>query len=175
MSARVSVRFSLSGHDMNGFALGPDGRIYGTIGDRGFNIVTREGVKYEYPDQGAVFRFDPDGSNFEVVHTGLRNPKEIAFFDRGPVDATRMQMGGSWSIRAPFSPGGASSASGGALRPSPPPPPRFWRQAASAPRAWCAVPRCWTSGTACPSRCAGPAAGPSSRLPSRRGRFGSSP
>jgi len=73
------VRFSLSGHDLNGFELGPDGRLYGTVGDRGFNFTTAEGVSYEFPDQGAVFRFDPDGSNFEVIHTGLRNPKEIAF------------------------------------------------------------------------------------------------
>jgi quinoprotein glucose dehydrogenase len=77
------VHISLSGHDMNGFALGVDGRIYGTIGDRGFNIVTREGVTYKFLDQGAVFRFEPDGSNFEVVHAGLRNPKEIAFDEFG--------------------------------------------------------------------------------------------
>ena len=77
------VHISLSGHDMNGFALGNDGRIYGTIGDRGFNVTTREGRKYEHPNTGAVFRFEPDGSNFEVVHTGLRNPKEIAFDEFG--------------------------------------------------------------------------------------------
>lgn len=73
------VRVSLSGHDLNGFAYGPDGRIYATIGDRGFNITTKEGRHYAYPGQGAVLRFDPDGSNMEVFHTGLRNPKEIAF------------------------------------------------------------------------------------------------
>lgn len=73
------VRVSLSGHDMNGFAIGPDGRIYGTIGDRGFSVTTKEGREYHYPNEGAVFRFEPDGSGFEVVHTGLRNPKEIAF------------------------------------------------------------------------------------------------
>ena len=73
------VRISLSGHDLNGFALGPDGRIYATIGDRGFNIKTKEGKYYAYPDQGAILRFDPDGSNMEVFQTGLRNPKEIAF------------------------------------------------------------------------------------------------
>lgn len=73
------VRVSFSGHDMNGFALGPDGRIYGTIGDRGFNVKTASGKQYVYPDQGAIFRFEPDGTNFEVIHTGLRNPKEIAF------------------------------------------------------------------------------------------------
>jgi len=77
------VRVSLSGHDMNGFTLGPDGRIYGTIGDRGFNFTTREGRKYVSPDRGAVFRFEPDGTNFEVVHTGLRNPKELAFDNWG--------------------------------------------------------------------------------------------
>ena len=73
------VRFSLSGHDLNGFALGPDGRLYGTVGDRGFNLRTSEGVVYEMPNEGAVFRFEPDGTQFEVIHTGLRNPKEIAF------------------------------------------------------------------------------------------------
>ncbi|SHJ23229.1 quinoprotein glucose dehydrogenase [Rubritalea squalenifaciens DSM 18772] len=77
------VRVSFSGHDLNGFALGPDGRIYGTIGDRGFNLKTKEGKHYVYPGQGAVIRFEPDGSNMEVVHTGLRNPKEIAFDQYG--------------------------------------------------------------------------------------------
>lgn len=73
------VRISLSGHDLNGFALGPDGRVYGTIGDRGFSLTTKEGKEYHYPNEGAAFRFEPDGTGFEVFHTGLRNPKEIAF------------------------------------------------------------------------------------------------
>lgn len=73
------VRVSFSGHDLNGFVLGPDGRLYATIGDRGFSITTREGKLYHFPGQGAILRFDPDGSHMEVVHTGLRNPKEIAF------------------------------------------------------------------------------------------------
>jgi hypothetical protein len=30
--------------------------------------------------------------------TDPKNPVEIAFHDRGPVDSTRMQMGGSWSV-----------------------------------------------------------------------------
>ncbi len=77
------VRVSFSGHDLNGFALGPDGRIYGTMGDRGMSFKTKEGKDYQLPDEGAIFRFDPDGSNFEIIHTGLRNPKEIAFDDHG--------------------------------------------------------------------------------------------
>jgi len=59
------VRISLSGHDMNGFAIGPDGRVWGTIGDRGFNVTTKEGKKYDSRNRGAVFRFEPDGTNFE--------------------------------------------------------------------------------------------------------------
>ncbi len=77
------VRISLSGHDLNGFTLGPDGRIYGTVGDRGLNLITKEGVAYDYHNQGCVFRFEPDGSGFEIFHTGLRNPKEIAFDSLG--------------------------------------------------------------------------------------------
>ncbi len=77
------VRISLSGHDLNGFTLGPDGRIYGTIGDRGYSLTTKEGKTYHYPNEGALFRFEPDGSGFEIVHTGLRNPKEIAFDELG--------------------------------------------------------------------------------------------
>jgi quinoprotein glucose dehydrogenase len=73
------VRVSLSGHDLNGFTLGPDGRIYGTVGDRGFSVLTQAGVTYDFPNEGAAFRFEPDGTGFEVFHTGLRNPKEIAF------------------------------------------------------------------------------------------------
>lgn len=77
------VRVSLSGHDLNGFTLGPDGRIYGTIGDRGLSVLTKEGKSYDYPNEGAAFRFEPDGTGFEIFHTGLRNPKEIAFDDFG--------------------------------------------------------------------------------------------
>lgn len=77
------VKIWFSGHDMNGFALGNDGRIYSTIGDRGFSITTREGNQINIPNRGVVMRFEPDGSGLEVVHTGLRNPKEIAFDDFG--------------------------------------------------------------------------------------------
>jgi len=79
MHEGFGVRVSLSGHDLNGFVLGPDGRLYGTIGDRGMHLTTDEGRIHSYTNQGAVFRFDPDGSNFEVIHAGLRNPKELAF------------------------------------------------------------------------------------------------
>lgn len=76
------VRVGFLGHDLHGLIMGPDGRIYFTIGDRGSNIKV-DGKTVGNPDTGCVFRCNPDGSELEVFAFGLRNPQELAFDQYG--------------------------------------------------------------------------------------------
>ncbi|MBL6764795.1 MAG: HEAT repeat domain-containing protein [Verrucomicrobiae bacterium] len=83
LSHGYGVRFSLTGHDMHGLIIGPDGKLYFSIGDRGSTVITQELKLLAYPDEGCVYRCNLDGSGLEVVHRGLRNPQELAFDDFG--------------------------------------------------------------------------------------------
>ncbi len=73
------IHIAYAGHDMHGLTLGPDGKIYWSIGDKGTNVTSREGKKFFAPHEGAVLRCNPDGTGFEIFARGLRNPQEIAF------------------------------------------------------------------------------------------------
>ncbi|MDX1640434.1 MAG: HEAT repeat domain-containing protein [Balneolaceae bacterium] len=79
ISHGYNVHIGFGGHGMSGLTVGPDGRIYWGIGDIGFNIVDKDGIHWYSPNKGAILRSDPDGSNFEVFATGLRNTHEFDF------------------------------------------------------------------------------------------------
>ncbi len=69
-----AVHIAYAGHNMHSPTMGPDGRIYWSIADIGSDF---------YPNEGAVFRCDLDGENFEVFARGLRNPHEFVFNELG--------------------------------------------------------------------------------------------
>ncbi|MDB6124453.1 MAG: hypothetical protein JWQ71_3446 [Pedosphaera sp.] len=83
LSYGYGVHFGLTGHDLHGLRLGPDGKIYFSIGDRGLHVVNKEGKLLDYPDTGSVLRCNPDGSELEVFAYGVRNPQCLAFDNYG--------------------------------------------------------------------------------------------
>lgn len=83
ISTGYGVRVSFIGHDLHGIVRGPDGRLYFSVGDRGYHVTTADGKVQSGPGRGAIFRCESDGSGLEVFCTGLRNPQELAFDDHG--------------------------------------------------------------------------------------------
>jgi len=77
------VHVNFLGHDLHGLTVGPDGKLYFTMGDRGLHIITATGDTISCPDTGAVLRCNLDGSELQLFATGLRNPQKLAFDDRG--------------------------------------------------------------------------------------------
>jgi hypothetical protein len=62
------------------------------------NCVAHNGSLIPIPGREVMVQGWYQGGISIFDWTDVSNPKEIAFFDRGPVDATRMVMGGSWSV-----------------------------------------------------------------------------
>jgi putative membrane-bound dehydrogenase-like protein len=83
ISEGYSTHPAFGGHGVSGLTMGPDGRIYWEVGDIGLDVTDKEGKRWSYPNQGAVLRSEPDGSNFEVFATGIRNLQEFSFDERG--------------------------------------------------------------------------------------------
>ncbi len=61
------------------------------------NCVAHNGSLIPIPGRDVMVQAWYQGGISVFDWTDAGRPKEIAFFDRGPVDSTRMVMGGSWS------------------------------------------------------------------------------
>jgi hypothetical protein len=62
------------------------------------NCVAHNGSLVPIPGRDVMIQSWYQGGISLFDWTDVKNPKEIAFFDRGPVDSTRMGSGGSWSV-----------------------------------------------------------------------------
>jgi hypothetical protein len=61
------------------------------------NCVAHNGSLIPIPGRDVMVQAFYQGGLTVFDWTDIKNPKEIAFFDRGPLDASRMSMAGSWS------------------------------------------------------------------------------
>jgi len=77
------VNAGFYGHDLHGLVWGVDGKLYFSVGDRGGHVVTKEGMTISNPRRGAVYRCNPDGTELDRIHQGLRNPQELAIDQYG--------------------------------------------------------------------------------------------
>ena len=73
------VHMGQGGHNLSGVTLGPDGRVYWSLGDKGHYVETKEGKVYHQPNSGGIFRCELDGSQVERYSSGERNAQELAF------------------------------------------------------------------------------------------------
>ena len=62
------------------------------------NCVAHNGSLIPIPGRDVMVQSWYQGGISIFDWTDAENPVEIAFHDRGPVDSTQMQMGGSWSV-----------------------------------------------------------------------------
>jgi hypothetical protein len=62
------------------------------------NCVAHNGSLIPIPGRDVMVQAWYQGGISVFDFTDAAHPKEIAFFDRGPVDSTRMAGGGSWSV-----------------------------------------------------------------------------
>jgi putative heme-binding domain-containing protein len=88
ISSGYNVHPAFFGHGLAGLTFGPDGRVYWSMGDLGFDLTDKSGKRWRQPNNGAILRSNPDGTGFEVYASGLRNPQAFAFDELGNIIAS---------------------------------------------------------------------------------------
>ena len=83
ISRGYTIHIGQGGHNVSGLTMGPDGRIYWSVADKGINATGKNGEHFFYPDRGAIMRCEPDGSGLEVFALGVRNGQEPVFDEFG--------------------------------------------------------------------------------------------
>ena len=83
LSRGYSIHIGQGGHNVSGLIMGPDGRIYWSVADKGINATGKNGEHFFYPDRGGIMRCEPDGSDLQIFALGLRNGQEPVFDEFG--------------------------------------------------------------------------------------------
>jgi putative membrane-bound dehydrogenase-like protein len=63
-------------HALHGLMIGPDARMYFTVGDEGMNLTDKSGVKHA-PNGASMVRMNLDGTQMKVLADNFRNPYEL--------------------------------------------------------------------------------------------------
>ncbi|HEV3202904.1 MAG TPA: PVC-type heme-binding CxxCH protein [Gemmataceae bacterium] len=85
-------------HALHGLMLGPDGRVYFTVGNEGMNVTDKSGVKH-HPNGGAMVRMNIDGSHMRVLADNFRNPYELCVDSFGRVFCSDNDDDGNAQVR----------------------------------------------------------------------------
>ncbi len=85
-------------HGVHGLVLGPDHKLYMTVGDKGFDVTGPDGRRVRY-QWGAMLRCELDGSQLEAFAVNFRNPYELAVDSFGNVWCSDNDRDGLRSVR----------------------------------------------------------------------------
>jgi putative membrane-bound dehydrogenase-like protein len=85
-------------HALHGLMLGPDARMYFTVGDEGMAVTDKSGVAHR-PKGGAMVRMNLDGTGMHVIADNFRNPYELCLDSFGRVFCSDNDDDGNAQVR----------------------------------------------------------------------------